>query len=318
MPFVDSYAHMGGAVGGFLASIVTMKRCEILYSSLSSPPCHVATILEGDAAETCPPALLKHHTSQSLSTISASPVATQSRKIRILKHSASAQRTNDSEDAMTPLMRAIFAEPVDNMNESPRPPKGLERVCVHARSPVSSPAGRTPDGIRCRATASPFQPNRLNVCGHTKLSAQASMLDLKSSERRRWCRRFLKISSMPSHFIWISDYNEGANRSLSLNLAGASKVVLNPAARRSSLRRTRNINIPKGFDKKSRSLWIMRTGAFVLLVLIWVALLYLLFVCPDCYEAPGQILQMKEIHASRVSNSGQRLLAANELRRLLV
>eukprot|EP00923_Selenidium_pygospionis_P012362 GHVN01020909.1.p1 GENE.GHVN01020909.1~~GHVN01020909.1.p1 ORF type:complete len:759 (+),score=71.36 GHVN01020909.1:1509-3785(+) len=52
-------------------------------------------------------------------------------------------------------------------------------------------------------------------------------------------------------------------------------------------------------------IWLVRVSAILLLIATWIPLIYFLFFCPECYEAPGQVVTL--------GRRDQRLLASGSL-----
>eukprot|EP01056_Protomagalhaensia_sp_Gyna25_P005469 Protomagalhaensia_sp_Gyna_25__5468@NODE_721_length_2768_cov_297_113595_g561_i0_p1_GENE_NODE_721_length_2768_cov_297_113595_g561_i0NODE_721_length_2768_cov_297_113595_g561_i0_p1_ORF_typecomplete_len535_score47_70Rhomboid/PF01694_22/1e04Rhomboid/PF01694_22/2_4e26Rhomboid/PF01694_22/3_9e03DUF1751/PF08551_10/0_003DUF1751/PF08551_10/2_5e03_NODE_721_length_2768_cov_297_113595_g561_i010762680 len=284
MPFVDVYAHMGGALGGLLGAGATISRSRLFASSstvketVTEDSVFRPMVRDCVSPDTAPPAILKHHASKSLSTVSScSP---------------------------TPLRPAssISRRPLSGVKRRVSERQALEQVCVDSRTPVSF--------------ENQLPPPPAPVSTHTALLSpfttwQTEALAKTKPVRFRLCKR---KRPPPSHFAWLCDSTLTTDRSRSLRLGGATKVVLNPAARRSSLRRTRLL-VDKGFDLKSLRLWALRGACVVLLSIMWVTLFFFLWICPECYEAPGQILQMKEL---RAANNRRRLGWGGRRSRLLM
>lgn len=47
-------------------------------------------------------------------------------------------------------------------------------------------------------------------------------------------------------------------------------------------------------------LWTVRVGALILLAALWIPLLYFLFVCPECYTPPGQVVDLHRRSKTRL------------------
>eukprot|EP01053_Blabericola_migrator_P007704 Blabericola_migrator_1__7703@NODE_3930_length_1420_cov_157_062823_g859_i1_p1_GENE_NODE_3930_length_1420_cov_157_062823_g859_i1NODE_3930_length_1420_cov_157_062823_g859_i1_p1_ORF_typecomplete_len196_score10_22_NODE_3930_length_1420_cov_157_062823_g859_i15741161 len=171
------------------------------------------------------------------------------------------------------------------------------------RSPGQpTPDVPSPDGLRLRA----YTPQRRF---YSSWNVQTGVQLTEPVRAAWWKRQLLKhcSSSNPSHFTWVCDRN-AQDRNRTMNLVGATKIVLNPSARCNSLRRTRVIHLTKDYDWTNKWFWAARITMAAMLASMWFVLLYYLYICPECYTAPGQILQMKELKASRQ----QRLLTPTD------
>lgn len=62
--------------------------------------------------------------------------------------------------------------------------------------------------------------------------------------------------------------------------------------RRVGLRATEIDIVDDSFDWKSFSAWIVRLVGLLGLLALWIPFLYFLFICPTCYTAPGQIIDI--------------------------
>lgn len=58
------------------------------------------------------------------------------------------------------------------------------------------------------------------------------------------------------------------------------------------LRSTQTAIVDDSFSWKSRKAWIARGIGFAGLLGLWIPAIYLLFVCPECYEGPGQVVEI--------------------------
>lgn len=63
-------------------------------------------------------------------------------------------------------------------------------------------------------------------------------------------------------------------------------------ARRAGLRATEIEIVDDSFDWRSKKAWAIRLIGLIGIVGLWAPMLYFLFICPECYTPPGQIINI--------------------------